>query len=71
MSKMHKSLSMLGPVLVIGGIVYFGYYSLYVYHPSSKPVCYKSVIAQQTDIAVHVVRQWFGKEGSQYNACPN
>jgi hypothetical protein len=70
MSKLHKALSVLGPLLVVFGILYFGYYSLYIYRPTLKSVCYQSVVAQQTDIAVHVVRQWFGKDGEQYNGCP-
>lgn len=71
MNKKPKAFSFLGPTVVIAAILYFGYYSLYIYKPSQKPVCYKSVIAQQTDIAVHVVRQWFGKVGEEYNGCPS
>jgi hypothetical protein len=68
MSKIHP-LSYVGPTLVICALGYFVYYSLYVYQPTNKPVCYQSVVAQQTDLAVHVVRQWFGKSGDQYSTC--
>jgi hypothetical protein len=71
MSKKRRILGLIPPILVIIGLAYFVYYSLYVYQPSAHSVCQKSVIAQQTDIAINVVRQWFGKAGEQYNGCPN
>lgn len=69
MNKFRRALGYVPPILVVGGLGYFVYYSLYLYQPTNHLACGKSVVAQQTDIAVHVVRQWFGKEGQQYRGC--
>ena len=69
MDKVRKFFGFLVPAAVICGVAYFVYYSLYLYKPSGHRSCGQSVIAQQTDIAVHVVRQWAGKEGQQYQGC--
>jgi hypothetical protein len=69
MSRLKSVLSALPPMIVIGGLGAFVVYSLYMYKPSEHLTCAKSAVAQQTDIAVHVVRQWFGKEGQEYAGC--
>lgn len=69
MDKVRKFFGFLIPTLVIAGIAYFVYYSLVLYKPSDHLACNNSTVAQQTDIAVHVVRQWAGKEGQQYQGC--
>jgi len=70
MNKFWRALGYMPPILVVGGLGYFVYFSLYVYKPSDHLACAKSVVAQQADIAVHAVRQWAGKEGQQYQGCP-
>jgi hypothetical protein len=67
--KIARALRFIPPSVVIGGLLFFVYYSLYIYKPTGTIACYRSNVAQQTDIAVHVVRQWFGKEGQLFNAC--
>jgi hypothetical protein len=69
MKRIRKSLSFVAPSIIIGGLLFFGYYSLYIYKSTGHLACYRSMIAQQTDIAVHVVRQWLGHEGQLYTAC--
>ncbi|HEY2003771.1 MAG TPA: hypothetical protein VGH44_01490 [Candidatus Saccharimonadia bacterium] len=69
MSKFRRLLGYLPPALIVGGLGYFVYYSIALYQPASHLACGQSVVARQTDIAVHVVRQWFGKEGQQYQGC--
>jgi hypothetical protein len=61
--------SALGPVLVIGGLAGFVLYSLYVYKPTDRLACSDSVVEQQADIAINVVRQWFGKQSQDYAGC--
>jgi len=58
------------PSIVLGALVFFVYYSLVIYHSTGHVACYSSPIARQTDVAVHVVRQWFGRERDLYQACP-
>ena len=70
MDKVRKFFGFLVPAAVVCAVAYFVYYSLAVYKPSDHLACSTSVVAQQTDIAVHVVRQWAGKEGQQYQGCP-
>lgn len=69
MDKVRKFFGFLIPTLVIAAVAYFVYYSLVLYKPADHLACSSSVVAQQTDIAVHVVRQWAGKEGQQYQGC--
>jgi TRAP-type C4-dicarboxylate transport system permease small subunit len=66
---MRKLLGIITPLFVIGFILFFGYYSLYMYKPTGHVACYNSQLAKQTDVAVHVVRQWFGREGQLYSPC--
>ena len=70
MDKLRRISSFVAPAVVIGAVGFFVYYSLYIYQPSGHVACGQSMLAQQTDVAVHVVRQWFGKEGQQYTGCP-
>ena len=58
----------LGPIIVIGSILAFVYYSLVLYKPSNHRAC-GNAIEQQADIAAHVIRQWAGKEGQEYAGC--
>ena len=69
MNLLRRILSVAVPCIVIGAIGFFVYYSLVLYKPTAHQTCGQSVVAQQTDIAVHVVRQWAGKEGQTYTGC--
>jgi hypothetical protein len=69
MNRMRSFFGAMGPVLVIGGLAAFVVYSLYAYKPDEHTSCAKSAIGQQADIAVHVIRQWFGREGQVYTSC--
>jgi hypothetical protein len=69
MKKIGSLLSFLGPVLVIGALLAFAGYALWLYQPDQAASCAKSGFAQQFDVAVHVVRQWAGKEGQNYLTC--
>ena len=70
MKAFRRVLGFILPCIVLGGLLFFGYYSLYIYKSSGQVACTGSAVARQTDIAVHVVRQWFGREGQMYAACP-
>jgi hypothetical protein len=70
MKKMTVVWSYLGPVLVIGGLLAFVGYALWLYHPDTTRTCHAAGVQQQFDIAVHVVRQWFGRESQLYVTCP-
>jgi hypothetical protein len=70
MKVLHRILSVAAPSAVVGAILVFVYYSLYVYQPSGHLYCGSSTVAKQTDVAVHVVRQWAGKEGPMLLSCP-
>ena len=70
MNAIRRFFSIAAPSIVIGGIGFFVYYSLVIYKPTDHLACGTNMIAQQTDVAVHVVRQWFGKEGQTYSGCP-
>jgi hypothetical protein len=59
----------LAPIVVIAAIAYFVYYSLNIYNPSGYLPCGRPFIARETDVAIHVVRQWFGREGETYTGC--
>lgn len=61
--------SALGPIIVIGGLGWFVAYSLLWYKPTDRLACSDSIIMQQADIAVHVIRQWAGREGQDYAGC--
>jgi hypothetical protein len=69
MKKLGSILSFLGPVIVIGALLAFVGYALWLYQPNESASCAKSGFAQQFDIAVHVVRQWAGKESQAYLTC--
>jgi hypothetical protein len=71
MNRLAAVIHFLGPVLVIGSLFAFVGYSLWLYEPDIDASCQKSGVSQQVDIAVHVVRQWAGKEGQDYLTCPN
>jgi hypothetical protein len=71
MKPLRKALSFLAPCVVIGSILFFVYYSLVIYQPTGHLYCGPSQLAKQTDVAVHVVRQWAGKEGPTILACPD
>jgi hypothetical protein len=60
--------NLVAPMIVIGGIGAFVYYSLVLYKPTDGLAC-GNEIQKQADIAVHVVRQWAGKEGQEYAGC--
>jgi hypothetical protein len=70
MKALRKFFSFLVPCLVIGAILFFVYYSLAIYQPTGHLYCGPSQVAKQTDVAVHVVRQWAGKEGPTLLDCP-
>lgn len=70
MKALKRVLSFLAPGGVIGSIVFFVYYSLVIYRPTGHLYCGPSQVAKQVDVAVHVVRQWAGKEGPALLACP-
>jgi hypothetical protein len=65
-----RTLSIMATSILIGGLIFFVYYSLYIYKSSDHVACQSSALARQTDVAVHVIRQWFGKEGQIYTPCP-
>ena len=65
-----KILGFLGPVLVLGGLFAFFGYAIFMYKPDTAVSCAKTGVSQQFDIAVHVVRQWVGKETQMYLTCP-
>ena len=69
MNLLRRILGVAVPCSVVGAVVFFVYYSLVLYKPTAHRACGQSVIARQTDIAVHVVRQWAGKEGQDYAGC--
>jgi len=68
-NKRPTFLSLLGPILVIGALIAFVVYSLFLYPDDQHVACGKNVVEQQIDIAVHVVRQWAGREGQLYMSC--
>jgi len=70
MKKFGSIVGFLAPVLVIGSLLAFVGYSLFLYQPSQHLACAQSALSQQVDIAVHVIRQWAGKEGQVYLSCP-
>ena len=70
MSHLRRALSLTIPSLIIGSLLFFVYYSLVIYQPTGHVACQTSVIAQQTDVAIHVVREWLGHESNVYAACP-
>lgn len=70
MDKLRKFFGILVPTLVVAAVAFFVYYSLYLYKSADRLSCSTSVVAQQADIAIHVVRQWAGKEGQSYQGCP-
>ncbi|HUD11092.1 MAG TPA: hypothetical protein VMS08_01670 [Candidatus Saccharimonadia bacterium] len=70
MKAVSRSLSLLGPIVVIGAIIFFVYYSLEIYKPNGTVACQKSAVAQQVDVAVNVVREWFGQGQTLYKSCP-
>jgi len=55
---------------LLGGLAFFAYYSLNIYKPTGHVACTGSTVSRQTDVAIHVVRQWFGKEQNLYAPCP-
>jgi hypothetical protein len=65
-----RGLDLVLPMVLIGAIIFFVYYSLKIYKPSGTVGCEKSAVARQVDVAVNVVREWFGEGGPLYNACP-
>jgi hypothetical protein len=69
MNRLRGFLSYLGPVVVLGALGAFVFYALMLYKPTDGLACSGNVVARQADIAVHVVRQWSGKEGQEYAGC--
>lgn len=69
MSAIQRRLGLVPPIIVVAAILGFVYYSLYLYVPANHVKCSPSFIGRQTDIAVQVVRQWFGKQGEAYVGC--
>ena len=69
MKPLRTFIGYMTPIVVICGLAYFVYYSLNIYNPAGKLPCGRPYLARETDIAVHVVRQWFGREGEAYNGC--
>lgn len=55
---------------LLGGIGFFVYYSLNIYKPTGYVACTGTTLSKQTDVAVHAVRQWFGREKNLYATCP-
>lgn len=51
---------------VIAAVAGFVVYSLYFYRDQPSVNCSGSSVTQQVDVAVHVIRQWFGKESQAY-----
>jgi hypothetical protein len=71
MKVLGRIFGFLAPVAVISFLGCFVYYSLFIYKPTGHLYCGTSSVARQTDVAVHVVRQWAGKEGPTLLACPS
>jgi predicted negative regulator of RcsB-dependent stress response len=70
MQRLRAVIGFLGPVLVIGCLLAFVGYALWLYQPDQTASCQKTGPSQQFDVAVHVVRQWSGKENQMYLTCP-
>lgn len=70
MQVLGKILSFVLVSVLLGGLAFFVYYSLNIYQPNGRVACTGSALAKQTDVAVHVVRQWFGREQNLYATCP-
>jgi hypothetical protein len=68
MGRLRSILAFLGPVLVIGALIAFVVYALALYRPTDGLACGNNV-QKQADVAVHVIRQWAGKEGEAYAGC--
>jgi hypothetical protein len=69
MERLGKVFGFLGPVLVIGSLVAFVGYALFLHNPADTSLACGNSFARQADIAVHVIRQWAGKEGEAYTSC--
>lgn len=54
-------------LMAVGGFVY---YALNIYQSNGTVACHGTTVAKQTDVAIHVIRQWFGREANIYSACP-
>ena len=70
MNALGKILGFIVICGVLGAAGFFVYYSLNIYHSNGHVACTGSSVAKQTDVAIHVVRQWFGREQNLYNTCP-
>jgi hypothetical protein len=69
MQRFLGFISALVPVVVIGSLFAFVFYAIYIYQPSDRLACSPNFAVRQADIAVHVLRQWAGKEGQDYAGC--
>ena len=69
MQRLLGFFSALVPVIVIGSLLAFVFYAIYMYQPSDRLACNPNFIARQADVAVHVLRQWAGREGQDYAGC--
>jgi hypothetical protein len=55
-------------MIVIGALMAFVFYAIVLYKSSDGLAC-GNMVQRQGDIAVHVMRQWAGKEGEEYTGC--
>jgi hypothetical protein len=69
MNRLRGFFSAIPSIVVIAAIVAFVGYSLLLYKPEEHHTCAASSFARQTDVAINVVRQWFGKQGQEYTGC--
>jgi hypothetical protein len=69
MNRLATVWNFLAPVIVLGSLFAFVGYALWLYVPNTEASCQKTGVSQQIDIAIHVVRQWAGKEGQEYLSC--
>lgn len=69
MKRLAAIWNFLAPVLVLGSLFAFVGYALLLYQPDVEASCQKTGVSQQIDVAVHVIRQWAGKEGQDYLTC--
>lgn len=68
MNRVRSVVGFLGPVVVLGALFAFVVYALWLYKPSDNLAC-GNFVQRQADVAVHVIRQWTGKEGQDYAGC--
>jgi hypothetical protein len=69
MHRLSSFFAILGPIIVLGALGAFVVYALVLYKPTDGLACSGNVVVRQADIAVHVVRQWAGREGQDYAGC--